>query len=104
MVSPKFLDLGSFPIYSSHPDFRVSADRERGCVDSQSCWKIRRLRRVLPLRRDAFAQSGAKGERMKVFLSYSRNDAAVAAAAGEDVRQMGHAVWYDREVTGGQSW
>ena len=41
---------------------------------------------------------------MKVFLSYSRNDAAVAAAAGEDVRQMGHAVWYDREVTGGQSW
>ena len=22
----------------------------------------------------------------------------------EDVRQMGHAVWYDREVAGGQSW
>lgn len=41
---------------------------------------------------------------MKVFLSYSRADAAVAAAAGEDVRQMGHAVWYDREVAGGQSW
>ena len=41
---------------------------------------------------------------MKVFLSYSRNDAAVAAAVAEDVRQMGHAVWYDREVAGGQSW
>jgi TIR domain len=41
---------------------------------------------------------------MKVFLSYSRNDAAVAAAVGEDVRQMGNVVWYDREVTGGQSW
>ncbi|HVO92687.1 MAG TPA: toll/interleukin-1 receptor domain-containing protein, partial [Terriglobales bacterium] len=41
---------------------------------------------------------------MKVFLSYSRADAAVAATIGEDVRQMGHAVWYDREVTGGQSW
>lgn len=41
---------------------------------------------------------------MKVFLSYSRGDATVAAAVGEDVRQMGHAVWYDREVTGGQSW
>lgn len=41
---------------------------------------------------------------MKVFLSYSRNDATVAAAVGEDVRQMGNAVWYDREVAGGQSW
>jgi TIR domain len=41
---------------------------------------------------------------MKAFLSYSRNDAAVAAAVGEDVRQMGNVVWYDREVAGGQSW
>jgi TIR domain len=41
---------------------------------------------------------------MKVFLSYSRNDASVAAAVGEDVRQMGNVVWYDREVAGGQSW
>jgi len=41
---------------------------------------------------------------MKVFLSYSRHDATVAAAVGEDVRQMGNVVWYDREVAGGQSW
>ena len=41
---------------------------------------------------------------MKVFVSYSRADAAVAAAVGEDVRQMGHTIWYDREVAGGQSW
>jgi hypothetical protein len=41
---------------------------------------------------------------MKVFPSYSRSDASVAAAVGEDVRQMGCAVWYDREVAGEQAW
>jgi hypothetical protein len=41
---------------------------------------------------------------MKVFLSYSRSDASVAGAVAEDVRLMGHTVWYDREVAGGQVW
>ena len=47
--------------------------------------------RIDPVTRD-------QGDEMKVFLSYSRADAAVAAAVGEDVRQMGNAVWYDREL------
>src|SRR5271167_2009494 len=27
-----------------------------------------------------------------------------AASVAEDIRQLGHAAWYDREVTGGQAW
>ena len=41
---------------------------------------------------------------LKVFFSYSRSDASVAAAVAEDIRSMGHAAWYDREVAGGQAW
>ncbi len=41
---------------------------------------------------------------MKVFLSYCRADAAVAGAITEDLRQIGHEVWCDRELTGGQAW
>ena len=41
---------------------------------------------------------------MRVFLSYSRADASVAASVAEDVRQMGHTAWFDREVLGGQAW
>jgi len=41
---------------------------------------------------------------MRVFLSYSRADAEVAASVAEDVRQMGHTAWFDREVLGGQAW
>jgi len=41
---------------------------------------------------------------VNVFLSYSRLNASAAAAVAEDVRQMGHAAWFDREVIGGQAW
>lgn len=41
---------------------------------------------------------------MKAFLGYSRSDASVAAFVAEDLRQLGHTVWYDREVLGGQTW
>jgi hypothetical protein len=41
---------------------------------------------------------------MKVFLSYSRSDASVAETVADDIRRLGHAVWYDREVSGGQAW
>ena len=41
---------------------------------------------------------------MKVFMSYSRSDAPVAGSVAEDIRQLGHAAWYDREVSGGQAW
>ena len=41
---------------------------------------------------------------MKTFLSYSRSDAAVANSVAEDIQQFGHTVWYDQEISGGQSW
>src|SRR5215472_14946574 len=41
---------------------------------------------------------------MKAFLGYSRSDKALAATVAEDLRQLGHTVWYDREVLGGQTW
>jgi hypothetical protein len=41
---------------------------------------------------------------MNVFLSYSRLNAAIAAAVAEDIRHMGHTAWFDREVVGGQAW
>ncbi|HLH42239.1 MAG TPA: hypothetical protein VKV74_04575 [Bryobacteraceae bacterium] len=40
---------------------------------------------------------------MNVFLSYSRLTAATAAAVAKDIRKMGHAAWFDREVIGGQA-
>ncbi len=41
---------------------------------------------------------------MQTFLSYSRSDASVEEAVAKDVKFMGHEVWYDREVAGGQAW
>ena len=41
---------------------------------------------------------------MKVFLSYNRADAAAAASIASDLEGLGHDVWYDTEISGGQSW
>jgi hypothetical protein len=41
---------------------------------------------------------------MKAFLSYTRSDANHAAAVADDIRLLGHTIWYDREVTAGQAW
>jgi TIR domain-containing protein len=41
---------------------------------------------------------------MKVFLSYNRADAVMAKSIADDVESLGHTVWYDREISGGQSW
>ena len=41
---------------------------------------------------------------MKVFVSYGREDTGVAGTVTEDLRELGHEVWYDRELTGGQNW
>ena len=41
---------------------------------------------------------------MKVFMSYTRSDAAIAAKVADQIRGMQHTIWYDREVMGGQAW
>jgi hypothetical protein len=39
-----------------------------------------------------------------IFLSYSRDNADVAQALAADLKDLGHAVWFDDELTGGQTW
>lgn len=41
---------------------------------------------------------------MKIFISYSRNDEEKARQVVGDCTSMGHEVWFDRELSGGQSW
>jgi hypothetical protein len=40
----------------------------------------------------------------KIFISYSRCDLEQVKSLVEDLRALGHEVWYDRELTGGQKW
>jgi hypothetical protein len=40
----------------------------------------------------------------KVFLSYSRRDQLLASSLAKDLRDLGHTVWMDQELTGGQTW
>ena len=40
----------------------------------------------------------------KVFLSYSRESAAVATVLVKDCEALGHMVWLDQDLTGGQKW
>jgi hypothetical protein len=39
-----------------------------------------------------------------IFLSYSRDSADVAEVLAEDLKELGHAVWFDHELSGGQTW
>ena len=39
-----------------------------------------------------------------VFVSYSRESEALVGALVRDIEALGHDVWYDQELTGGQSW
>ncbi len=41
---------------------------------------------------------------MKIFVSYSRETEAVAKAVVADLESLGHDVWFDRELSGGQAW
>ena len=40
----------------------------------------------------------------RVFLSYSRKDRAIMDSIAGDLRAMGHEVWFDDVLTGGQAW
>jgi hypothetical protein len=39
-----------------------------------------------------------------IFISYSRQSKAVAKALVDDVEALGHTVWFDQELSGGQAW
>jgi hypothetical protein len=39
-----------------------------------------------------------------IFLSYSRDSAKLVAGVVADIEQLGHSVWFDRELSGGQVW
>lgn len=39
-----------------------------------------------------------------IFVSYSRDSHEIAATLANDLRELGHVVWFDRELSGGQSW
>lgn len=39
-----------------------------------------------------------------VFVSYDRQSRALAETLAEDIHVLGHTVWLDRELTGGQPW
>jgi TIR domain len=45
------------------------------------------------------------GNRMaKIFISYSRQSEAMAKSLVTDFESLGHDVWFDRELSGGQAW
>jgi hypothetical protein len=39
-----------------------------------------------------------------VFISYDRQSRDLAETLGEDIRELGHVAWLDRELTGGHPW
>lgn len=41
---------------------------------------------------------------MKVFVSYSRDSEPIAKLVVADLESLGHDVWFDRELSGGQAW
>ena len=41
---------------------------------------------------------------MKIFITYSRASKAAVTSLVKDLEQLGHRVWFDNELSGGQSW
>jgi hypothetical protein len=39
-----------------------------------------------------------------ISLSYSRNSEAIVKSLTRDVEELGHAVWFDQDLKGGQTW
>lgn len=39
-----------------------------------------------------------------VFISYGREDAAKVGSLADDIGGLGHQVWFDQDLTGGQAW
>jgi hypothetical protein len=41
---------------------------------------------------------------MRIFLSYARSDREVVDQLSADLRRLGHTVWIDSRLAGGQAW
>ncbi len=41
---------------------------------------------------------------LKIFISYDRDHRPLVEILAADIRALGHSVWFDRELTGGQAW
>src|SRR5688572_20490877 len=39
-----------------------------------------------------------------IFISYNRKSATIVKALAEDIEAIGHTVWYDNDLSGGQTW
>src|SRR5262249_4910190 len=39
-----------------------------------------------------------------IFISYNRQTKAITKALVEDIEALGHTVWFDQELSGGQAW
>lgn len=39
-----------------------------------------------------------------IFLSYNRQSRDIAGSLGADLRDLGHTVWFDQQLSGGQAW
>jgi hypothetical protein len=39
-----------------------------------------------------------------IFISYNHESEAIAMALGDDIQALGHTVWFDQELSGGQVW
>ena len=40
----------------------------------------------------------------KIFISYNRQSQAAASSLVRDIESLGHVVWFDQELSGGQDW
>ena len=44
------------------------------------------------------------GEMANIFISYNRGDEDKTKALVKDIEELGHTVWFDQELSGGQKW
>lgn len=49
-------------------------------------------------------KQGITQETMKIFVTYSRSCYPEVAALVKDLEDLGHEVWFDKDISGGQSW
>ena len=40
----------------------------------------------------------------RIFISYSSKNRALVEALANDLETLGHEIWFDKELSGGQSW
>jgi TIR domain len=41
---------------------------------------------------------------LNVFISYERESKRLVGPLADDIKVLGHTVWFDQELSGGQAW